>query len=110
MSLHCTPASASALRIATAPISIPVVSPKRPNGWSPTPTIATSIVMTTSSSGDGSERERHDLVAVVVGAERDDRQLHLDAVAQRRRVRFGEARLHLHLAWQLHVADAERNE
>src|SRR5262245_3389565 len=98
MSLHCTPASASALRMATAPISIPVVSPKRPNGWSPTPTMATSIypllVLRTGALGprcvasrdtrlaatplllicsdllDRSERERHDLVAVVVGAER----------------------------------------
>src|SRR5262249_45245438 len=42
MSRHATPASASARRMATAPMSIPVRSAKRPNGCSPTPTIATS--------------------------------------------------------------------
>ncbi len=31
--------------MATAPISMPVVSPKRPNGWRPTPTMATSMLI-----------------------------------------------------------------
>src|SRR5215470_19262736 len=44
MSRHATPASASARRMAAAPMSIPVRSAKRPNGCSPTPTIATSTV------------------------------------------------------------------
>src|SRR3954469_10332484 len=41
MSRHSIPASASARRIATAPISMAVVSPNRPNGCNPTPMIAT---------------------------------------------------------------------
>src|SRR5262245_62779949 len=91
MSRHATPASARARRMAIAPISIPVRSPKRPNGWSPTPTIATSTFSPPcrrSSAGarslDGPECERHDLVAVAVGAERHQDELHLHADAQAR--------------------------
>src|SRR5689334_4004294 len=110
MSSHFTPASANAARIATAPISMPVVSPKRPNGCNPTPTTATSMLMSISCSGDGPERERHDLVAVVVGAERHEHQFHLHAVDERGGVALGETRLHLHLARELDVPHAERHE
>src|SRR5262245_7618013 len=50
MSRHAKPASASARRMATAPMSIPVRSAKRPKGCSPTPTIATSIASPRSRS------------------------------------------------------------
>jgi hypothetical protein len=38
------PASASAARTACTPISVTDVSANRPNGWSPTPVIATSVL------------------------------------------------------------------
>src|SRR5258707_13903906 len=107
MSRHSAPASASALRIAIAPISIPVTPTKRPNGCRPTPTMATS--MPVSFLRDGPEREGHDLVAVVVGAERHDDQFHLHAVGERVVIALGEAALDLHLG-QLDVADREGDE
>src|SRR5262245_29557863 len=58
MSRHVTPASASARRMAIAPMSIPVRSAKRPNGWSPTPTIATSIPSPRSRSRRGRRARR----------------------------------------------------
>ena len=58
----------------------------------------------------GPERERHDLVAVVVGAERHHDQLHLHAERQHLGVGLREPGLDLHLAGQLDVADAERHE
>src|SRR5437867_3675061 len=108
MSFHSTPASSSAFLIATAPISIPDTPAKRPNGCSPTPMIATSIPMAVLPSLDRSERERHDLVAIIVGAERHHDQLHLHPLLELLGVALGEARLHLHLARQLHVPDRER--
>src|SRR5262245_24403996 len=102
MSRHATPASASARRMAIAPMSIPVRSPKRPNGCSPTPTIATSTSVpprARSCAGaglaDGPEGERHDLVAVVVSPERYQHQLHVHADGEA--VRRRQARFDLHL-------------
>src|SRR5262245_65956094 len=108
MSRHSTPASASARRIAMAPMSMPVTPGKRPKGCNPTPTMATSISVLSSApsprrSGHGPERERHDLGPVLVGAEGHDDELHLHAGAERLRIRLGEARLDLHLAGQLDV-------
>src|SRR5262249_1588187 len=114
MSRHSTPASARARRIAIAPMSIPVRSPKRPKGCSPTPTIATSTVCPPRGGSrrrpliDRAEGERHDFVAILVGAERHEHELHGHADPQA--VGRGEARLDLHLAGELHVADAVRHE
>src|SRR5262245_9228525 len=115
MSRHSTPASARARRMAIAPMSIPVRSPKRPNGCNPTPPIATSTSSPPSGrsyaevrSGHGPERERHDLVAIVVGAVRYQHQLHVDADPQPLRRR--EARLDPHLIGEFHVADPVRHE
>src|SRR4029453_1840479 len=109
MSRHATPASARARRMAIAPMSIPVRSPKRPKGCSPTPTIATSTLSPPcrrSSAGARSinraECERHDLVAIVIAAERQQLELHLDADPQPIRRREG---LDPHLVGELHVAD-----
>src|SRR5690242_4725566 len=45
MSFHSTPASATAAKMASTPISMADLPSKRPNGCSPTPMIATSLVM-----------------------------------------------------------------
>src|SRR5262245_4212041 len=122
MSFHSTPASSSARRIATAPISMPDTPANRPNGCSPTPMIATSIPMGRSllggvpasltlapiSTSHRPERERHDLVAILIGAERHHDELHLHPLREHLGIRLGEARLHLHLARELHVPDRER--
>src|SRR5262249_61556668 len=97
------PASVSARRIATAPMSMPVTPSKRPKGWSPTPMIATSEVMLIPSV-HRPERERHDLVGVV-GAERHDDELHLHADLQPFRVGLGETGLDLHVT-EVDVAHA----
>src|SRR4051812_9976391 len=119
MSFHSTPASARALRIAMAPISIPVTPGNRPNGCSPTPTTATSISVTrvpsraslfSRSRVHRPERERHDLVPVVVGAEGHHRELHLHAGLELLGIRLGEPGLDLHLVAEGHVAHAERHE
>src|SRR5436190_13786306 len=109
MSRHSTLASASARRIAIAPMSIAVRSGKRPNGWSPTPMIATSFDMSVPLP-DGRERERHDLVAVVVGVERHEHELHVHADLERRGVGLREPGLDLHLAGKLDVPHTERHE
>src|SRR5262245_54508114 len=114
MSRQASPASASAWRIAIAPISMPVTPAKRPNGCNPTPTIATSTAMLLYSprcrrgSGHGPEREGDDLVALLVAAERHQHELHVHADPQPLRLR--ETRLDLQLVRKLHVADAVRNE
>src|SRR6185437_9741812 len=69
MSFQSTPASVSAAWIASAPISIAVLS-NRPNGWSPTPMMATSFVMGCSSL-DRLEGERDEFIALVIGGERN---------------------------------------
>src|SRR4051794_35083958 len=109
MSRHCTPASARARRIATAPMSMPDMPSKRPNGCSPTPMMATSSIATPLSAGRR-EREGHDLGAVVVGAERYDDQLHLAPRHELLRVGGREPGFHLELARQLDIADAEGHE
>src|SRR5437762_6222241 len=92
---------------------------KRPNGCNPTPTIATSmccpLLLRARSrrrvaSADGPEREGHDLVAVIVGAERQHHELHLHADAECLRISLREACLHLHLTVELDVSHAERDE
>src|SRR5262249_35041416 len=115
MSRHSTPASARARRMAIAPMSIPVRSPKRPNGCNPTPTIATSTSSPPcrrSYAGgrgtDGPECERPALGAIVVGAVRPQHELHVAADPQPLRRR--EARLDPHLVAELHVADPVRHE
>src|SRR4029079_12837038 len=105
MSRHCTPASASARRMAIAPMSIPVRSLKRPNGCNPTPTIATSMCCLLAAyagarSADRPECERHDLVAIVVGTERHQHELHVHADPQP--LGLSEARLDSHLVAELH--------
>src|SRR4051812_37945486 len=109
MSRHSTPASASARRIATAPMSIAVMSLKRPNGCSPTPMMATSSLLMRSSL-HRCECERHDFVAGVVGVERYEHELHRHPDLEHRGIRLGEPGLDLHFAGQLDVADRERDE
>src|SRR5262245_43993418 len=115
MSRHPTPASARARRMAIAPMSIPVRSAKRPNGCSPTPTVATSTAsppLQRSNEGaraaGGPECERHDLVAIVVGTERHQHELHFHARPQA--CRLGETRLDPDSVGELHVADPVRYE
>src|ERR1041384_4435905 len=107
MSFHSTPASARARRIAIAPISMPVTPGNRPNGCSPTPMTATSLV--TSSLLDGPERERDHVVAIFVGAQRHEHELHLHAVAQHGGIGGREPALHLDVA-EVDVAHAERHK
>src|SRR5262249_57156504 len=54
------------------------------------------------------ERERHDLVAIVVDAEWHQHELHVDADPQTLRCR--EARFDPHLAGELHIADPVGHE
>src|SRR5215471_2019149 len=97
-SLHAMPASASAARTAWAPISSAGTPGKRPKGCKPTPTIATSSVTARSPLVDGTERERDQLVAGVVDAERDDHELHLHSDPQARGVVLGQPGLDAELA------------
>src|SRR4029453_17116556 len=89
-SFHCTTASPHAARTASAHISRAGLSPKRPNGSRPTPTMATSSISPTS---DRLERERDD-GGVVVLPERHDDQLHLHAEVELAGIGLGEAGLH----------------
>src|ERR1044072_1642793 len=96
MSFHSTPASVSADWIASAPICMAVLS-NRPNGCRPTPMIATSFELLIDFSTlvpDRLESEGDGLGAVLVGGERQHRQLDLLAELQFRRVVLGEAALH----------------
>src|SRR5262249_14703060 len=108
MSRHSTPASASARRMAIAPMSIPVRSAKRPNGCSPTPMIATSTWPPACLCSCRSERERHDVVAIAVRSRRHQYQLHVHADPKPLGLR--QARLDAHLAAELHVTDTVRDE
>src|SRR5215468_2049815 len=115
MSRHSTSASARARRMATAPMSMPVTPGKRPNGCNPTPMMATSMsvlspVRPPQPSAGGPERERHDLVPVVVRAEGHHDELHLHPDAEDVRVRLREACLDLHLTGQLDVSHPVRSE
>src|SRR6188472_2983943 len=100
---HCTPASVHAERMASAPISSADLGPKRPNGCSPTPMIATSSIW--SVSLDGPEGVGHDLGAVLVGPEGDDDELEVHADAQLGRVGDGEPSLDAHVVAELDDAD-----
>src|SRR6266508_6209803 len=104
-SFHATPASAQAPRTASAPISMADLGPKRPNGWRPTPTIATSCI-SRSPRSDGLEGVGDDLGAVLVDPEGHDDQLDLHAEGELGRVALGEAGLDPHLVAQLDQTDA----
>src|SRR3546814_14375132 len=86
MSRHSTPASSRAICTASAPMSKADLSPKRPNGWRPTPMMATSSIARSSAlvaaGGDRRELEGHDLVTVGVDVEGHHLQLHVHAEAE----------------------------
>src|SRR4051794_23759509 len=111
-SFHSAPASPSAARMASAPMSMADFGPNRPKGCSPTPMIATSSMSAFSFGLIAGRRERvgHDLGAVLVDPERDDHQLHVHPDPQCARVALGEAGFDLHLVAQLHHPDAVRAE
>src|SRR4051794_2307591 len=108
MSFHSTPASTTAEKMASTPISIADLPSKRPNGCRPTPMMATSFMR--QSSLDGFEGERDDLVAVVVSGERNHRQLDVHAELQLGRVVFGEPAFDTDDVLELNQPDAERHE
>src|SRR6202000_3242024 len=76
MSFHPTPASVSAVWMASAPICIAVLS-NLPKGCRPTPMMATSLVISGSFFLDRLEGERDDLVAVCVGGKGQHGELDL---------------------------------
>src|SRR3546814_9784763 len=86
MSRHSTPASSRAICTASAPMSKADLSPKRPNGWRPTPMMATSSIARSSAlvaaGGDRRELEGHDLVTVGVDVEGHHLQLDVHAEAE----------------------------
>src|SRR5690349_8227536 len=97
-SFHSAPASASAARMASAPMSMADFGPNRPNGCRPTPMIATSSMsaLLPGPSAGGGEGVGHDLGSVLVDPEGHDHQLHLHADPQGRRVVHRQAALDLH--------------
>src|SRR5512143_3318793 len=108
MSFHSILASSSAAWIASAPISIAVLS-NRPNGCRPTPMIATSF-MADSSLSQWPEGERHNLVALVVGVQRDHGQLDVHSELEPGRVVLGEPALDGDHVVELDEAHPERDE
>src|SRR3546814_3114156 len=88
MSRHSTPASSRAICTASAPMSKADLSPKRPNGWRPTPMMATSSIARSSAlvaaGGDRRQLEGHDIVTVGVEVEGHHLQLDVHAEAERR--------------------------
>src|SRR5260370_33379534 len=74
------------------------------------PTMATSSLTGPSLLVDGTERERHSLVSLVIDAERHDRELHGHPVMQVLRAVFGEAGPHAQASGRLAVPGAERLE
>src|SRR6476661_3863402 len=100
---HCTPASVHAARMASAPISSADLGPKRPNGCSPTPMMATSSMSIPLGRPEG---VGHDLGAVLVGPEGDDDELEVHADAQLGGVGDGEPTLDAHVVAELDDADA----
>src|SRR3954470_22433841 len=97
-SFHSTPAAPRAARMASAPISSADLGPKRPNGCSPTPMMATSSMSVLLGRAEG---VGHDLGAVVVGPEGNDDQLEVHADVQRGGIGDGEAPFHPHVVAQL---------
>src|SRR5882672_6530805 len=86
------------------------VSPSwRPKGWIPMPTMATSM-SSPFASARRPERKRGHFVAIVVGPERHDDDLHLHPDRQLVGVMFGETSLHLHQPFELDVAHGVRPE
>src|SRR3954447_12475704 len=108
MSFHSTPASTTAEKMASTPISIADLPSKRPNGCRPTPMMATSFMR--QSSLDRFQGERDDFVAVVVSGERNHRQLDVHAELQLGRVLFGEPAFDTDDVLELNQPDAERHE
>src|SRR4051812_11484787 len=109
-SVQSMPASAHAPRTASAPISIADFGPNRPNGWSPTPMMATSCISISSALSDGLEGVDEDLGAVGLDAEGHDRELHVHPELQLRRVALGQASFDPDLVAELHQAHAVRLE
>src|SRR5690606_9294851 len=87
-SFHSTPASAHAARTASAAMWMADLGPNRPNGWMPTPMIATSYMSPPRSVrpavSDRLERVGHDERAVLLLAEGHDDELDLHAEADLR--------------------------
>src|SRR6478735_9660328 len=108
-SVHSTPASATAAKMASTPISMADLPSNRPNGCRPTPMIATSFVIFGILSGPA-RGERDDLAAIVVGGVRHHGQLDVHTELEFRRVVFGQAALDADDVFQLYQPDTEGNE
>src|ERR671919_800763 len=88
----------------------------RPRSWSPKRMVSdpddgdvhgsSFLLASVLASGDGPERERHDFVAVVVGTERPDDELHLHPVREPTGLGLSQARLHLDLV-EVDIAEPE---
>src|SRR4051795_8764034 len=114
MSFQVIPASARAIWIASAPICTADVS-NRPKGCSPTPMIATSFIVAPGVSrrwrrSGRLEGERHDLVALGVGGERDHGQRDVHTEPQLCRIALRETPLDADDVAELHQAHPERPE
>src|SRR5215468_7174720 len=101
MSVQRSPAPASAIRAANAPMRNADFPGKRPNGWRPTPMMARSGMGRLQSDGGGGERERHDDGVGVLVTERHDDQSHRTADGQVIRAAVDEHALHSQLAGNL---------
>src|SRR3546814_13395241 len=86
MSRHSTPASSRAICTASAPMSKADLSPQRPNGWRPTPMMATSSIARSSAlvaaGGDRRALDGPDLVPVGVAVEGHHLNLAVPAPAE----------------------------
>src|SRR5262249_41871726 len=109
-SFHPMPASAQAARIASAPICSADLGPKRPNGWRPTPMIATSYMLSPAGSLYRPEGVGEHRGGVGVGAERDDDKLELHAEPYLLRIADRQPPFDPDLVSELDEADAERPE
>src|SRR5262249_15595038 len=95
----------SAARTATIPISVTVLSAKRPNGWMPTPAISTS-----SAIGDlvGRKRVTDHLPAFVVDVKRRNDDAHRHPEPQMVETGFADPADETDACGQLDDAEAER--
>src|SRR3954452_11984055 len=98
-SVQAMPASEHANRMASAPMSIADFGPKRPNGWIPTPMMATSCISVLSFRG--CEGVDEDLGPVVLHAERHDDQLDVHPELQLARIALGQPGLDPHFVAEL---------
>src|SRR4051794_10390637 len=98
-SAQSTPASAHAARIASAPMSMADFGPKRPNGWIPTPMMATSCISAPSNRCEG---VYHDFGPVVLDPEGHGDDLDVHPELQLGRIALRQPRLDAHLVSQLH--------